>query len=621
MARLVRLLVLVLLFGFSSLVSESQAQVLEAPQVVLNGIPFDVTVRAEGGSGLQLRADQRAYPVTLEDGEATVTVTLSDGGTITLQQNGATIAETAPTAIPRWFSILPPLLVIVIALVTKRVIPSLFLGLWLGAWAALGLSGTGFLKGLFDAFQIYILGALADADHGAVILFTFMIGGLVGIISKNGGMQGVVSKIAGWASSAKKGQLSTAMLGLVVFFDDYANTLVVGNTMRPVTDRLRISREKLAYLVDSTAAPVATLALVTTWIGFQVGLIGAAVDQIDGLDVAAYSVFLNSLPYSFYPVLAIFFVLVVANSGRDFGPMYEAEVRARTTGQVLGPGAKVDTAAESEELEPKSDKPQRALNAILPIAVLVIGVIVGLFITGEGDTVQDIIGDADSYKALMWASLAGVMTAAVLSIGQRILSLEETVEAWYAGLRSMLFAMIILVMAWALSSITEVLHTADFLVALLGDAIAPGFLPFLIFLLAAVTAFSTGSSWGTMGILMPLVIPLTWAVLEANAMTDPEHYHILYSAVSCILAGAVWGDHCTPISDTTILSSMASGCDHIEHVRTQLPYALLVGGVALVIGTLPTGFGFPWWVSFLLGFAVLSIGMRMFGKKADAVTA
>ncbi len=514
-----------------------------------------------------------------------------------------------------WVSILPPLIAIGVALAFKRVIPALFLGIWVGAWAVYDFSAGGLFKGLLDSFQVFVLNALADEDHAAVILFSFMIGGMVGIITKNGGMHGVVKRISGWATSAKRGQLATGVLGLAVFFDDYANTLVVGNTMRPVTDRLRVSREKLAYIVDSTAAPVACLALVTTWIGYEVGLIGDAVAKIDGLDASPYEVFLNTIPYSFYPILAILFVFAVAFSQRDFGAMRRAELRARSTGEVLGPGAQIDSeAAEGEHLQPLEGKPQRAINAVLPVLVLVFGVVASLYVTGEGDSIRDIIGTADSYKSLMWASLLGVLTAFVLSLTQRILTTAQTVEAWYAGLKSMLFAMIILVLAWSLSKITEVLGTADYLVTVLGDAIAPGLLPAIVFVLSAATAFATGSSWGTMGILMPLVVPLAWAVLAAGNMADVEHFHILYSTVSCVLAGSVWGDHCSPISDTTILSSMASGCDHIEHVRTQLPYAMTVGIVAISVGTIPAGYGFPWWASLLIGAAILLVVIRFVGR-------
>ena len=293
---------------------------------------------------------------------------------------------------------------------------------------------------------------------------------------------------------------------------------------------------------------------------------------------------------------------------------------------MLGEEAKVDeAAAEGDELQPPEGTPLRAFNAIIPIIVLVGAVLAGLYATGVQAVgmdapLRDIIGQADSYTALMWGSLIGVLAAAVLSLGQGILDLEETVEAWYEGLKSMLFAMIILVLAWALSNITEVLHTADYLVSVLGDTLPPGIVPAIIFVLAAATAFATGSSWGTMGILMPLVVPLVWAILDQNAMAEPAHYHILYSAVSCVLAGAVWGDHCSPISDTTILSSMASGCDHLELVRTQLPYALSVGTVAILFGTLPAGFGMPVWVGLLVGGLLLYGLLRTVGTPIPTYT-
>jgi Na+/H+ antiporter NhaC len=604
---------------------------VDVPDLILSGVGFDVTASVDAApsdSALAVRVDGQPYAMTYAPEADTWTaeeVIVPSGGTVSVEvvQNGAVLAQATTRAIPGWLSILPPLLAIAMALAFKRVIPALFLGVWIGAWIAVGLTMGGLFWGLLDAFEVYVLTALANEDHAAIILFSLMIGGMVGIISKNGGTFGVVERIVGWANTPKRGQVATGVMGLGIFFDDYANTLVVGNTMRPVTDRLRISREKLAYIVDSTAAPVACLAFVTTWIGYEVGLVGTAVANLDGFNESAYSIFLNSIPYSFYPLLALFFVFAVANSRRDFGPMYRAEKRARTTGKVLSPNAKVDEAAdEGKELAPDDSTPRRAFNAVIPVMALVVSVLGGLYYTGAeavGDNapLREVIGAANSYQALMWGSLIGVLVAAVLSVGQRLLTLEETVEAWYSGLKSMLFAMVILVLAWALSEITAVLHTADYLTSILGEALPPGTVPAIIFVLAAATAFATGSSWGTMGILMPLVVPLTWAVLVANGMDSPSHYHIMYSAVSCVLAGAVWGDHCSPISDTTILSSMASGCDHIDHVRTQLPYAMSVGLVALLLGTLPAGFGLPWWVSLLVGAALLSITLRLLGTPVE----
>ncbi len=635
--RLRRSLVVLLLLG-GVIPVLAQPFELDAPGLVLRGIPFDVTVTTGETADMEpprLTVGGREVALT-RSGEAAweasgVTASTSGPVRIEVRSAGTVVASRDARSIPGWLAILPPLLAIGMALAFKRVIPALFLGIWIGAFFAVDFSFYGLWKGLLDTFQVYVLAAISNPDHAAIVLFSLMIGGMVGIIQKNGGTQGIVNIIVRWARNPERGQASAGALGVAIFFDDYANTLVVGNTMRPVTDRLRISREKLAYIVDSTAAPVSCIALVTTWIGYEVGLIGESVASIDGFDASAYSIFLSSIPYSFYPILAIAFVFMVALSRRDFGPMLRAEVRARTTGQVLGPGAHVDeSVVEGRELLPRDDRPHRALNAVIPIVVLVGSVLASLYVTGLDNLresglqgpfgLRDIIGEADSYKSLMWGSLLGVLAAAGLSIGGRILSMDEIVESWYAGLKGMLFAMIILVLAWSLASITDVLHTADFLTSAIGGALHPGVVPTLVFLLAAATAFATGSSWGTMGILMPLVLPLAWAVLDASGSHSPtEHFHIISSTVSAVLAGAVWGDHCSPISDTTILSSMASGCDHIEHVRTQLPYAVTVGAVGVLFGTLPTGFGMPWWLSILVGIGVLFGILYRFGSRVPDI--
>jgi len=533
-----------------------------------------------------------------------------------------TAAETAVLNASTWISVLPPLVAIALALLLRQVIPALFAGVCLGAWAINGFTLTGLWLGVLDAFQVHILESFADTDHAAVILFSLMIGGTVGIISRNGGMYGIVNLIVGWADSARRACLATAAMGLAVFFDDYANTLVVGNTMRSVTDSMRVSRAKLAYIVDSTAAPVSCIALVTTWIGYEVGLIGDATAGLPGLDAEPYLLFISSIPYSFYPILTILFVFMVAGTGRDFGPMLKAERSAWRRDQEVDEHLDSTMAADCEPIEAVEGKPQRALNAALPILVLVGGVMGGLYVTGKANveladpSIKDIIGAADSYRSLMWGSLLGMLCAALLTLAQRIMNLEEIVNSWYQGMRSMIYAMIILILAWALGGISEELETANYLVSVLGDALPVQLVPALVFVLAAGTAFSTGSSWGSMGILVPLVIPLTWAVMKAGGMQSPDDMHILYSSIACVLAGSVWGDHCSPISDTTILSSMASGCDHIEHVRTQMPYALLVGFVATVIGTLPVAYGLPWWFGMLAAAGILYLALRLMGGLA-----
>lgn len=518
---------------------------------------------------------------------------------------------------------MPAFLAIVVALLLRNVLPALLVGLWLGATALEGFTLGGAAQGLLNVFSVFIVHALANPDHAAIIAFSMMIGGMVGIITRNGGMSSVVRMIVSRAKTAVGGQVSIWLMGLMIFFDDYANTMVVGNTARPITDHLKISREKLAYIVDSTAAPVVSLALITTWIGYEVSLIDQALQGIDELaGEAAYSVFLSSIPFSFYPILAVYFVIVVASTGRDMGPMYKAEVRARQ-GVVAPIAADELPAMSGDTLEPKDNIPLRAANAFIPIIVMVVGLGLGLYVTGTnalgpGDhAVRDIIGASNAYEAMMWSSFIGALTAAALSIGQRILNAHETVDAWYGGARATLFGMITLILAWSMSDVTAALDAKGFLISILGDTMPVALVPAIVFVLAAITAFATGTSWGTMGILMPLAIPLAWAVMTVNGMADPAGMHILYSATASVLAGAVWGDHCSPISDTTVLSSIACGCDHIEHVRTQMPYALLVGIAAIGLGTIPAGYGLSPWISIIVSGATLFGLLRYFGRKAD----
>ena len=602
---------------------------LDVPRVMLKNIGYDI--RLDGDSldhgthveAIRLVVDDQVIPLVKTDDQLIFPNVRASQSPQSLQvmAEDTVIGEAEVQVIPAWFSILPPLTAILVALLIRSVLPALVLGLWLGAWALNGLTVSGFFAGFLDGFDIYLTNAVADRDHVSIMLFTFMIAGMVGIISRNGGMRGIVELIIRGANTPKRGQVSVWTLGLLIFFDDYSNTLVVGNTSRSVTDRLKISREKLAYIVDSTAAPVATVALVTTWIGYQVGLIGDAMTRIPDLDLSPYGVFLNSILYSFYPFLAIFFVILVITTGRDFGPMLKAERRARETGQVVPDSSSTLGADDEAALAMKEGLPPRAMNAIVPVVAMTLAIMGGLYVTGEGETVSDIVGSANSYQALMWASIISVLVAVVMTLSQRLLSLDEVVDAWVSGARFTFLAMIILVLSWAMAEISSELHTADFLIASLGDRLPMGVLPTMVFVLAAFTAFSTGSSWGAMGILLPLVLPLSWAVLGARDSADPEHLYILYASVSCVLAGAVWGDHCSPISDTTVMSSLSAGCDHIEHVRTQMPYALLVGVASIVLGTLPVSFGMPWWLGFLLGAGLLVLTLRWLGQVVDPPSA
>lgn len=519
---------------------------------------------------------------------------------------------------PLWMSILPPLVAIVMALLLKEVISSLFLGILTGACIMAYYGGCGPVEalgsGLLRVVDTYLVGSLYDADHVKIIIFTLLIGGMVKVITVNGGMNGIVRWLSKRARGPRSGQLMTFVMDLCVFFDDYSNTLVVGNTMRPLADRLRISREKLAYIVDSTSAPVVAVAFITTWIGAELSYIQDGINQL-GLDMSSYSVFFNSLAYSFYPFLTLAFVLMLVFSGRDFGPMLKAERRARQADAVVGP-------SEGEE------QTGHAIDAIIPLLVLIFGTVTGLIVTGYEAAVWSdeslsffsklsaTIGAANSYQALLWSSLLSLLTAIVVTLLRRKVKFAKIMEASVEGLKSMFNAVVILTMAWAIALVTKDMHTAEFVSQLLVQwSLSPALVPAITFVLAALIGFSTGTSWGTMAILYPLILPASWLLCQEQGLSMEQTLPIFYNVVASVLAGAVMGDHCSPISDTTIMSSLSSQCDHLSHVGTQMPYALTVGGVALLIGVLPTALGLPSWLAFLTAGAVLWCVVRFVGKK------
>lgn len=535
--------------------------------------------------------------------------------------------------IPLWLSILPPLIAILMALFFKEVFSALFVGLFSGTLLIYSYQEasifTAFFKSIFAISDTYILQSLADTGHISIILFSMLIGAMVNLITKNGGMQGIVNKLSKFANSPRSGQFVTWVLGVLIFFDDYANTLIVGNTMRPVTDRLKISREKLAYIVDSTAAPVASIAMITTWIGIELSYIQSATAQIN-ITESPYSIFLNSLPTRFYPFFTLFFILMLIVLKKDFGPMLKAEQKCR---QEFEPEHSLEdeiVSSELKEIEIDKDTPTRWYNAGIPVLIVILGTFAGLVYTGWdasiwndtnlafGKKLSHIIGASDSYLALLWSSLSAVLAAMALTISQRILSLSKAIDALVSGFKTMLTAILILVLAWALADITKDMHTADFISnTLIASNVSPILLPTFTFILSALIAFSTGSSWGTMAILYPLILPASWALCHSAGMNDPESMNIFYITVSAILAGSVLGDHCSPISDTTILSSLASSCNHIEHVRTQLPYALTVGSVSILLGLIPAAYGVSSWILIPVGFISLYLIVKYVGKKSE----
>jgi len=588
-----------------------------AKQVILSEIEFNVEI---------LISDSlENYVIKNEDGkiiQAEIKLNnfknlkIDDAGKYFVYQNQKIVKEIR--VLPAWISVLPPLVAIFLALIFKEVLISLFAGIFVGTFFLYDYN-------LFSAFlrvvDTILIDVIADRDHIFIILFTTLIGGVVGIISANGGTLGLANKIIQWAKTPKSGMLATWFLGVMIFFDDYANSLLVGNMMRPITDKLKISREKLAFIVDSTSAPITSLVIVSTWIGFELGLISEAL-KITGIQLSSYDVFIQSLPYRFYPIAIIFFVFWNSYSNRDFGPMLIAEKKVRS-GNYNFSEITANKISSGKYFEVKSPK---WYNSVIPILIILLLTLYGLYYTGVQAieklglttySIREIISNSDSYSALLWASFISVFVATFLTIWQKIKKLHAVIDDLWEGLRSMFVAIVILIFAWGISSITAELHTADYLISVLVENVDINFIAVLVFLVSALTSFSTGTSWGTMAIIMPIVVPLTWQMgLSDNLSQNIIQFHLL-NVVGSVLAGAVFGDHCSPIADTTILSSLASSCNHIEHVRTQLPYAILVGIASIIFGNFGVLLGLPIWLIYILLFGFLIGFLQIKGEKVN----
>lgn len=530
------------------------------------------------------------------------------------------------------FTILPPLVAIVLAFITKNVIFSLFIGLFTGAFI-LNVDGWNIFSALYNGFLTVINGALdslADSWNAGIILQCTTIGGLIALISKMGGARAIAESLSKRAKSPVSAQIITWLMGLLVFFDDYANSLIVGPIMRPVTDKMKISREKLAFIVDATAAPISGIALISTWVGYEISLIKDAYLSI-GKDVNAYGVFISTIPYRFYNILIMAFIIFTAIFLREYGPMLKAERRARLTGKVLGDGAKPMVSSESTSLEPTESTKASIWNAIVPIGTLILVAFLGFYLNGyraimASDNMEligllksspfsfvamrETFGASDASIVLFEAALLASIVAIIMGITQKIFTLEEAIDTWLHGVKSLVITAVILLHAWTLSGIIKELGTAKYLVSVLSDTVPSFLLPSIIFVLGSIISFATGTSYGTMGILMPLAIPLAHAI-------NPDSGYVLIS-VSAVLTGAIFGDHCSPISDTTILSSMGAACDHIEHTKTQMWYSISVAIITILFGYIPVGMGMSISVVLPISIAVIGLTVYFIGKPVES---
>lgn len=489
-----------------------------------------------------------------------------------------------------WYGLIPPLLAVGLAICIRQILLVLLLSV---------MAGVGLLHGfepltLFrETAENYLWNNLTGQYSFLIVGFVFFLIGMVSVINRAGGTQGVIRLFTKTVHSARRACLAAAGMGVAIFFDDYANILVIGSMMRPLTDALKISREKLAYIVDSTAAPVAGVALVSTWIGFEVEQL-QKISSALGLGMGGYALFLKMLPFRFYCYFALSFVFLNAFLRRDFGPMLTAERRATQKGETFAREDDTMLTQTFAAVQPKAGIPCRWINALLPVAAVILATLAG------------ILSHLSILRVLCLAALFGSAVSFVLVVAQKLLTPMEFLRAWLQPWRVTLILTAFILLTWAIRQVCEELGVGYFLMAAASGWVSPLWIPLITFTLGAAVGFATGTSWGAMAILIPTLGPLSF---QLGGM------EILVLSMAAILDGAIFGDHCSPISDTTILSSAASNCDHLDHVKTQLPYALVCLLAAALFGYLPAVLGVPVWICYGAGLAFLSLLLFLFGKS------
>lgn len=501
-----------------------------------------------------------------------------------------------------FLSVIPPLAAILLAIITRRVIVSLFFSIWIGGliysggdpFAAIGLT--------FD----WMKDVMTDEWDARFLVLTSLLGVGAAFMYKVGGSRALTKSLEKQINNRRRSQLFTWILGIVIFFNDYANSVITGNATKDINAEFRVSREKLSYIMDATAAPMATFGPVSDWIGYQVGLLVAAFAAIGLVSQQPYFAFLHSMPWNFYCLLSLIAVPMIILM-KDFGPMAKAELRALKEGKLVEDGATPLSSVESDLGEPVNPEKANVFYFIIPLVTLIGVGVWGLWYTGggpEGKSLMDALADTDVAVALTWAGFAMSLVGMVLAVMQK-LSFKQIEETILAGINTMLPAMVIMVLAWSIGTVSGELGTADYVVNATRGWMTAEILPFLIFAIGMFISFSTGTSWGTMAILTPIAVPLAYEI---------GGIELIYIIIGAVFAGAIFGDHCSPISDTTVMSSIFAGSDHIAHVKTQIPYALVPAGISGVLYLL-SSFIPNVWILLILGIVSLYFSIMFLGNR------
>ncbi|KAI9002475.1 Na+/H+ antiporter family-domain-containing protein [Hyaloraphidium curvatum] len=535
---------------------------------------------------------------------------------------GSGVSRYVVQVTPAGVTIIPIIITLIVAFWSREVLPSLLFGIFL---TATFINNYNPIIGFERTLDTYMANAVADRYHALLILLTFWLGSLVCLVQKSGGAAGLGRAVSKYAKNRWGAQWYGYALGWIIFFDDYASCLIVGNQMRPITDEFWVSREKLAFITHTTSAAPASIVPMTSWIGFELSLLTDAMRSV-GSTMDPWTTLLETIPSRYYPFFMLYLIPILLIFKREFGPMLGAERRAMRLHQLQPPDMMVED--DSQEFSEFSDEkgPQKKIahwaHAMVPIVVCIVVIIISLFLTGYyicvdngiPITASNLSGNGDSYYALTYGAFIGALWATIQYKIFGVLTLKESVQGWLQGIRSMIEALMVLIMAWAISNAIEDLGTATFIVSAAQGGIDWRGLPALIFLLCCIMSFCTGSSWGTMAIVFPLAIPL------AVGIAPPEYQHVsLVDTASAILSGSIFGDQCSPISDTTILTTIASRVAIHPHIMTQIIYSCLCAVLAIVIGLIPLGYqAYPAYAGLLLGIPVLVIICYLLGTPVES---
>ena len=506
-------------------------------------------------------------------------------------------AEYVPSMYASFWSLVPPIIAIVLALITKEVYSSLFIGILAGA---LFYSGFNFELTVNHLFSPGFIGVLSDRYNVGILVFLVILGTMVAMMNKAGGS----AAFGRWAKehihTRVGAQLATILLGCLIFIDDYFNCLTVGSVMRPVTDRHNVSRSKLSYLIDATAAPVCIIAPISSWAAAVTGL-------VEGED--GFSIFMSAIPFNFYALLTIVMMVAMVLMKMEFGPMRTHELNA-----IKGDIFTTEDRPYANEVGEEGNPNGRVLDLVLPVCVLIVCCIIGMIYTGGFFSGTDLItafSDCDASVGLAYGSAFGLLFTIIFYLIRRIITFKDAMGCLPEGFKAMVPAILILTMAWSLKGMTDSLGAAEFVAGAMESCAAGlmNFLPAIIFLVACGLAFASGTSWGTFGILIPIVV----AVFQGT-----DHTMMIISISAC-MAGAVCGDHCSPISDTTIMASAGGQCNHVNHVNTQLPYTVLCAAVSFVT-YIVAGFVKTAWIALPVGIILMLAVLFVIKSKVGTVS-